>query len=70
MLFPLGLYSIEVISYALELCLSTEHSLKSQVLFPILRMLYLEATTERGCLKYVFFKPRPNTVNKDTNTLQ
>ena len=41
-------------------CLNIEHSLNSKVLFSVLHMLHLEATTERCSLKYVFFKTRQN----------
>ena len=57
--FPLGVYSIgkyalgHISNYALGLRLNIEHSFKSYVLFSVSHQLYLEASTERCCLKYV-----------------
>ena len=56
--FPLGLY------------LNIEHNL-DWVLFCVAGRLYLEATTERCCLKYVSLKlGKADTLDKDMNTLQ
>ena len=62
--------------FPLGLCLNIEHSVNSEVLFSISQMLYLEATTEKCSLKYLFFKTRKtrvslklDTLDKDTNTL-
>ena len=41
------------------------------VLFGVADRLYLEATTERCCLKYVSLKlGKADTLDKDMNTLQ
>ena len=45
-------------SFPLGLFLNIEYHLNSLVLFSLTHMLYLEATTERCSLKYVFFKTR------------
>ena len=48
----------------LVLCLYIKHSLKSEVLFSVLHMLYLEATTDRYPLKHVFFKYLSNQTHQ------
>ena len=58
-------------SFQFGLCLNIEHSLKSEVLFSLLYMLYLEATTERCFLKSMFFKTHETRpLKKHVNTLQ
>ena len=47
-----------IMSFPLGLFLNIEYHLNSLALFSLTNMLYLEATTERCSLKYVFFKTR------------
>ena len=54
--FPLGLYSIGAINHAFSTGAIFKHSLNSYVLLYISYMRYLEATTEKCSLKYVFYK--------------
>ena len=56
--FQLELYSMGAMNHAFSIGAIFEHSLNSYVLFSLSDMQYLEATTERCSLKYLFFKTR------------
>ena len=57
--------------FPLALCSNIEYNIKSLLLFSISHMVYLEAATERYSLNMCSFKfGKPDTLNKDTHTLQ